>query len=108
MRTRFNYVCYHILNSKTVILLFYINIQYTENRDCLWDDGVAPELALDFDAPNVSSSEALWTLMGAFGVFVIYYNIIKYTVVENPALGHETDCVYPDYSQPDVIPPAKK
>jgi hypothetical protein len=61
-------------------------------------------LALDFDAPSVSSSEALWTLLGAFGIFAIYYQIIKYTVKENPALGHETDCVYPDYSQWDVTP----
>jgi hypothetical protein len=40
-----------------------------ENYDAVWDDGVAPELALDFDAPNISSKEALTTLMGAFGVF---------------------------------------
>jgi hypothetical protein len=65
-------------------------------------------LALDFDAPNISSSEALWTLLGAFGIFAIYYQIIKYTVVENPALGHHTDCVYPDYANADIVPPPKK
>jgi hypothetical protein len=65
-------------------------------------------LALDFDLPNVSSSEALWTLLSVFGIFAIYYQIIKYTVVENPALEHETDCVYPDYTNPDIIPPSKK
>jgi hypothetical protein len=70
----------------------------TENTDCLWDDGVAPELALDFDLPNTSSSEALWTLGGVFGFFAVFYQVVKATTTENPALNHQTDCVIPDYS----------
>lgn len=73
----------------------------TENSDCLWDDGVAPELALDFDLPNTSSREALWTLGGALAGFFVFYQGIKATTnleTANPALNHSTDCVIPDFS----------
>lgn len=77
-------------------------IQYTENIDAVWNDGVAPELALDFDLQNTSSSEALYTWLGAFGGIYLLYSLI--TVVTtgekgNPALNHSTDCVIPDYSK---------
>jgi hypothetical protein len=66
-------------------------------------------LALDFDAPNVSSREALLTTIGGLSMFAVLWYVLEWTgVPENPALGHETDVVYPDYSQPDVIPPPKK
>jgi hypothetical protein len=70
----------------------------TENTDCLWDDGVAPELALDFDLPNTSSAEALLTLGSVFGFFALFYQFVKATSKENPALNHSTDNVIPDYS----------
>jgi hypothetical protein len=75
-----------------------------ENTDVLWDDGVAPELALDFDAPHISSKEALYTWFGAFSGFVVLYNVIKMSSSGdgNPALSHATDCVVPDYSDPAV------
>jgi hypothetical protein len=70
-----------------------------ENKDCVWDDGVAPELALDFDAPNISSREALWTMIGVFSIFVFYYNVvIRAMLPSNPALEHATDVRAPDYS----------
>lgn len=74
----------------------------TENSDCLWDDGVAPELALDFDVPNMSSNEALLTLSSVLGGFVVfYYGFCKPMAPENPALSHKTDNVIPDYSNYD-------
>lgn len=73
--------------------------QMVENSDCVWNDGVAPELALDFDLPNVSSNEALWTLGGVlFGIFTFYQTFIKTFAPVNPALGHYHDVVVPDYS----------
>jgi hypothetical protein len=76
-----------------------------ENSDCLWDDGVAPELALDFDLPNVSSQEALLTLGGVlFGIFTFYQTFIKAFAPVNPALSHHTDCVVPDYSNHSEMP----
>jgi hypothetical protein len=65
----------------------------------LWDDGVAPELALDFDLPNVSSREALLTMVGVFSSFAVLYHVLNFLGPENPALSHETDCVIPDYSR---------
>jgi hypothetical protein len=80
-----------------------------ENSDALWDDGVAPELALDFDCPNTSSSQALWTLLGVLGGFALFYQFLKATTDEetaNPALSHATDVVVPDYT--DVSKPIPK
>jgi hypothetical protein len=72
----------------------------TENTDAVWDDGVAPELALDFDAPHISTKEAIWTLLGTLSVFVVFYQGLKLTIHdENPALPHHTDLVIPDYSE---------
>ncbi|GAX18393.1 hypothetical protein FisN_15Lh312 [Fistulifera solaris] len=75
----------------------------TENLDAVWNDGVAPELALDFDMPNTSSKEALFTWMGTLtGFFVLYQGISLVTngaKDNNPALSHATDVVVPDYSK---------
>lgn len=76
----------------------------TENSDAVWDDGVAPELALDFDLPNTSSTEALMTWATAFGtLWLLYQGISAWTAGakdDNPALAHATDCVIADPSAP--------
>lgn len=75
-------------------------LQLNESYDGAWDDGVAPELGLDFDAPMVSSGEALrWTIGSFTGIFLLYQGI-KYSgiVPEKPALPHAVDNVQPDYS----------
>lgn len=68
-----------------------------ENSDAVWDDGVAPELALDFDAPHISSQEGLATWAGGlFGFFVLYQTISLITngaKDDNPALPHASDVV---------------
>lgn len=80
----------------------------TENSDVLWDDGVAPELALDFDVPNVSSREALYTWLGVFAGFFALFQTINFVtngaVDDNPAFSHDTDCVDLDYSNHAVTP----
>jgi len=71
-----------------------------ENNDAIWDDGVAPELALDFDMPHMSSREALGTWMFGFGVFFAFYQFLKLVRdpnVDNPALSHSTMLVEQDY-----------
>jgi hypothetical protein len=81
-----------------------VALQMDENIDCLWDDGVAPELALDFDVPNISSQEALWTTVSVFAGFFLFYQGLKAaTNIEtaNPALNHSTDCVVIDYAMID-------
>jgi hypothetical protein len=80
----------------------------TENSDAIWDDGVAPELALDFDAPHISTTEATYTWMGVMSIFVVLYQTIKYNTLPNgqgnPALKHVVDCVVPDYSNHEEVP----
>jgi hypothetical protein len=80
----------------------------TENSDAVWDDGVAPELALDFDCPNVSTSEALKTFVGAFlgfGVLMLGIYVVTGGAEDmNPAYSHATDCLDKDYSNHDVVP----
>jgi hypothetical protein len=79
-----------------------------ENSDALWDDGVAPELALDFDCPNVSSSEALQTFLGTFlgfGVLMLgIYVVTGGAEDNNPAYSHATDGVDVDYSDHVAVP----
>mmetsp|Transcript_7495 Transcript_7495/g.9767 ORF Transcript_7495/g.9767 Transcript_7495/m.9767 type:complete len:136 (-) Transcript_7495:124-531(-) len=56
-----------------------------ENADAVWDDGVAPELALDFDMPNVSTMEAVGTLGAAFGMFYVLIQGILFTMNHDAA-----------------------
>jgi len=43
--------------------------QIHEEDELVWDDGVAPETCIDFDAQHISSGEALLWLLGGFGFF---------------------------------------
>ena len=44
----------------------------------IWDDGVAPETALDFDAQHVSSTDGLKWLFGALGAYASTALFINY------------------------------
>eukprot|EP00529_Nitzschia_sp_RCC80_P035136 CAMPEP_0113481658 /NCGR_PEP_ID=MMETSP0014_2-20120614/22521_1 /TAXON_ID=2857 /ORGANISM="Nitzschia sp." /LENGTH=122 /DNA_ID=CAMNT_0000375159 /DNA_START=78 /DNA_END=446 /DNA_ORIENTATION=- /assembly_acc=CAM_ASM_000159 len=70
-----------------------------ENHDCLFDDAVAPELALDFDCQNVSTAEGFMSWAMGIGAFVTLFYTIKY--VEDPPAcdpaikrGDSKDVVY--------------
>ena len=77
----------------------FSSLQMTENSDAVWNDGVAPELALDFDMPNTSTREALLSCLAAFSTFgLIYKSITYWSGHENPALPQITDCVVPDHA----------
>jgi hypothetical protein len=47
--------------------------------ELVWDDGVAPETAIDFDALNVSSGEALGAWLLGLGFFAVLYGIIAWS-----------------------------
>ena len=74
----------------------------TENTDALWDDGVAAELALDFDAPHISSREGLYSWLAGLSGFALLFQTIKFftngAVDDNPALAHSTDVLDKDHS----------
>jgi hypothetical protein len=71
--------------------------QLVENHDVIFDDGVAPELALDFDCQHVSSGEALFMWASAFGGLALFYQWVKSTSPEgqNPAVNRQMNMVVP-------------
>ena len=42
-----------------MILFVVISLQLVESNEAIWDDGVAPEYTIDFDAQHVDSAEGL-------------------------------------------------
>jgi hypothetical protein len=66
-----------------------------ENHDIIFDDGVAPELAIDFDSQHISSGEAVASLLGMFGVLASFYQLVKWTnpVEQNPAVNRTFNMV---------------
>jgi hypothetical protein len=61
-----------------------------ENHDCLFDDACAPELALDFDCQNVSTSEGIASWFIGIGLFTtLFYSIKHISQPENlnPAIS---------------------
>lgn len=47
-----------------------------EETELVWDDSVAPETAIDFDAPHVSSSRVLLAFLGGMGFFVTCFALV--------------------------------
>lgn len=70
----------NLISNKFLIYFFFW--QLVENHDCLFDDACAPELALDFDCQNISTSEGISTWLMGISAFVTLYYTIKY--VEDP------------------------
>mmetsp|Transcript_116022 Transcript_116022/g.322571 ORF Transcript_116022/g.322571 Transcript_116022/m.322571 type:complete len:146 (+) Transcript_116022:123-560(+) len=50
-----------------------------EEHELVWHDGVAPEGALDFDAPHMSTAEGVAWWLGGFGFFFTLYQLVKAT-----------------------------
>lgn len=53
--------------------------QLPEEHELIWDDGVAPEMALDIDAPHISAWEGLAWWLGGFAFFYGVYVAAKAT-----------------------------
>lgn len=60
-----------------------------EHTDAIWDDGVAPEVTLDYDCQHISSGEGLAWWLGGLGFFATLYQVVKATDPEskNPAVN---------------------
>ena len=50
-----------------------------ENVELVWDDSVAPESAIDFDAPHVSTNEAMFMFALGFSIFFGFYKLVSAT-----------------------------
>lgn len=72
-----------------------ISSQLVENNDAVFDDGVAPELGLDFDCQHVNSTEGLFSWLGGLSLFVGLYQFVKSTNPEgkNPAVNRKMNMV---------------
>lgn len=78
-----------------LFLNFFILFQLVEQHDAIFDDGVAPELGLDFDCQHISSQEGFMSWAGGLFGFVVLYNVINnYDPTSyNPAVNRKMDMV---------------
>ena len=90
----FSHPQYLIIPLPTLPPLFFPTLQHyhtpaapteklVENIDAVWDDGVAPEMALDFDCQHVDSTEGLLWWLGGFTFFAGLYQVVKATRPED-------------------------
>jgi len=70
-------------------------LQLHESHELIWDDGVAPEVTIDFDAQNIDTETGLKMWLGGIGFFVSLFQFIKWTDPEskNPAVNREFDMI---------------
>ena len=63
-----------------------------EQYDAIWDDGVAPEVTLDFDCQHISSGEGLAMWLGGLSFFAVTFQVVKATDPgsKNPAVNRTT------------------
>jgi hypothetical protein len=66
-----------------------------EEHDLVWDDGVAPEMTIDFDAQHISKEEGTLWGMGGIAFFFIVFQLVKATDPEskNPAVNRKMNIV---------------
>ena len=67
---------YYIVHYIITITPIYIIIQLPDDVELVWDDSVAPETAIDFDAPHVSTGEAVMMFLLGFAVFFGFYKLV--------------------------------
>ena len=73
--------------SLTVFSLIVFYSQLHEETELVWDDSVAPEATIDFDAPQVSSKDVLLSFFAALGFFSGIFALVAWSDPEarNPA-----------------------
>lgn len=96
----YHYSCYC-----TVLYWMGLNMQLVENHDAVWDDGVAPEVALDFDCQHISKGEGVMWWLGGLAFFTGLFQFVKSTDPEskNPAVNRKMNIVV---DNPRTGPPA--
>jgi hypothetical protein len=56
--------------------IFFFTFQLHEEHELVWDDGVAAEAALDYDAPFISAADGLKMWLGGFAFFASIYGLV--------------------------------
>ncbi|CAM9694847.1 unnamed protein product, partial [Scytosiphon promiscuus] len=54
-----------------------VDYQLDENHELIWDDGVAPETTIDFDAPHISKYEGLAWWGGGLAFFATVLGLVS-------------------------------
>lgn len=87
----------------TIINIIHSHKQLPEEVELIWDDSVAPETALDLDAPHVSTKEVLTMFVGAFVFFGTLYAAVAWSdpVGNNPVALRST--VIPSSTMQQVV-----
>lgn len=62
-------------------------LQHNEESELIWHDGVAPETAIDFDAPFMSTGRAVSYWLGGLGFFFLLFQLAKATDPEGKRPG---------------------
>ena len=71
--------------------------------ELVWDDSVAPESAIDFDAPHIPTSEAVMMFLMGFGLFFGFYKLVSATKPAEKNPVSIRDYVLPDDACIDAI-----
>lgn len=81
-------------------------MQLTEEHDLVWDDGVAPELAIDFDCQHISKERGLAWFLGGMGFFATLLGICRWCdpASWNPAVNRKLNLVV---DSPKTGPPGE-
>ncbi|GMH65278.1 hypothetical protein TrRE_jg7597 [Triparma retinervis] len=66
-----------------------------EEHELVWDDGVAPELTIDFDAQHISSRKGLAMFAGGFLFFLSLFGLVAISdpASKNPALNRTINMI---------------
>ena len=66
-----------------------------EEHELVWDDGVAPELAIDFDAQHIPKWEGVLTWFGGMGFFATVAGLVWWTdpASKNPAVNRKHNMI---------------
>ena len=67
----------------------------TEQQDAIWDDGVAPEVTLDFDCQHIDTWTGLAMWLGGLTFFATLFQVVKLTDPhsKNPAVNRAANQV---------------
>ena len=66
-----------------------------EEHELVWDDGVAPELTIDFDAQHIGSKKGLAMFAGGLLFFLSLFGFVAVTdpASKNPALNRTINMI---------------
>lgn len=85
----FDYVC----DARATDWLLH---QLDENHELVWDNGVAPETCLDFDAPHMSTRTALALWSGGLLFFATVFGVVSLTDPESKRVAVPRSVTLPE------------